>query len=303
MWSPTLTVVSDTTGPVTTNVPTRVLVLGMAHPDGTVHAAELFPVAEACGVTADQLRSCLRRVVAEGLFERDGSGRTAIYRATDEGHRALSGYLERTRLAYAQDHAGTGWDRRWHLVAFAVPESQRAARDTLRDHLIGLGGAAVHNGLYVSPHRWEPEVRAEAERLGVTGSITVASSDDLDVGGDTEPRSIARRLWPIDDLAERYRRFVAAHEYVPAYLDGLIERRERMSDEVFLSGALAVTVEFQAIFNDDPLLPPELVPRPWPGRTARELLLRSRRTAMRLRTSASRPALFRTYDDLIESIP
>ena len=64
-----------------------------------------------------------------------------------------------------------------------------------------------------------------------------------------------------------------------------------------------VTVEFQAIFNDDPLLPPELVPRPWPGRTARELLLRSRRTAMRLRTSASRPALFRTYDDLIESIP
>ena len=32
-----------------------------------------------------------------------------------------------------------------------------------------------------------------------------------------------------------------------------------MSDEVFLSGALAVTVEFQSIFNDDPLLPPELL--------------------------------------------
>jgi phenylacetic acid degradation operon negative regulatory protein len=295
--------VSDTTGPVTTNVPTRVLVLGMAHPDGTVHATELFPVAEACGVSADQLRSCLRRVVAEGLFDSDGGGRTAVYRATEAGHRALAGYLERTRLAYAQDHAGRGWDRRWHLVAFAVPESQRGARDTLRDHLLGLGGAAIHNGLYVSPHRWEREVLAEADALGVGASVTVASSDDLDAGGESEPRAIARRLWPVDELAEHYRRFLAEHEYVPAYLDRLFERHERMSDEVFLSGALAVTVEFQSIFNRDPLLPPELLPRPWPGRAARDLLLRSRRTAMRLRTSASRPALFRTYDDLIESIP
>jgi phenylacetic acid degradation operon negative regulatory protein len=292
----------DTTGPVTTNVPTRVLVLGMAHPDGSVHAAELLPVAEACGISADQLRSCLRRVVTEGLFVRDGGGRAAVYRATDEGHRALSGYLERTRLAYAQDHAGRGWDRRWHLVAFAVRESQRAARDALRDHLLGLGGAAIHNGLYVSPHRWEAEVRAEADRLGIGSSVSIASSDDLAVAGESEPRAIARRLWPVDDLADRYGRFVAEHEYVPGYLDRLVERHERMSDEVFLSGALAVTVEFQSIFNDDPLLPPELLPRPWPGRAARELLLQSRRTAMRLRTTASRPALFRTYDDLIESI-
>jgi phenylacetic acid degradation operon negative regulatory protein len=75
-----------------------------------------------------------------------------------------------------------------------------------------------------------------------------------------------------------------------------------MADEVFLSGALQVTVEFQAVFNDDPLLPPELLPRPWPGRAARELLLRSRRLAMQLRTSSALPALFRTYDEVIEAL-
>ena len=136
----------------------------MAHADGTVESAELFPVAEACGLTSDQVRSCLRRMVAEGLFSQDGGGRTASYRPTAVGERALATFHERTRLAYAQDLAGRGWDRHWHLVAFGIPESRRAARDALRDRLGRLGGAVIHNGLYVSPHRWEDDVAADGRR-------------------------------------------------------------------------------------------------------------------------------------------
>src|SRR3954452_9027674 len=149
-----MTVVGGTTVPI----PTRVLVMGLAHEDGTILAAELYPVAEACGQTPEQVRSCLRRVVSEGLFVRDGEGREATFRATPEGMEALGATLERTRLAYVQDASGKGWDRRWRLVAFAVPEAKRAARDSFRDHLTELGGAAVHNGLFVSPHRWERDV-------------------------------------------------------------------------------------------------------------------------------------------------
>ena len=305
-------VVAATTGSRTTtssarargrnNVPTRLLVFGMAHADGTVEAGELFPVAEACGLSADQVRSCLRRMIGEGLFTQDGAGRAARYRPTEDGQRALTTFHERTRLAYAQDLAGRGWDRHWHLVAFGIPESRRGARDALRDRLVGLGGAAVHNGLYVSPHQWEDDVAATVAELGVAGSVTVASTDELSIGGEGDPRVLAARLWPLDDLAARYQRFIDAHEYVPGYLEGLRARREHMADEVFVSGALQVTVEFQAVFNDDPLLPPELLPRPWPGRAARELLLRSRRLALQLRTTGARPALFRTYDEAIESL-
>ncbi len=283
-------------------MPTRLLVFGMAHPDGTVEAQELFPVAEACGLSADQVRSCLRRMVAEGLFERDGTGRAARYVPTDAGHRAQATFLERTRLAYAQDLAGRGWDNHWHLVAFGVPEAQRAARDALRDRLLDFGGAAIHNGLYVSPHQWEDDVAAVAAEHGVVEWVTMVSTDALSVGGDGDPRSLARRLWPLDDLAARYQRFIDVYAYVPEYLDTLRARREHLGDEAFHSGALTTTVDFQAVFNDDPLLPPELLPRPWPGRAARELFLRNRRLAMQLRTSGARPALFRAYDDLIESL-
>mgnify|MGYP000414884722 CR=1 FL=1 len=128
-------------------IPTRVLVLGMAHHAGTIHASELYAVAEACGQTTDQVRSCLRRLVAEDLFTRVGEGRDAVFHASAQGMRALGASLERTRLAYAQDAAGRGWDRKWRLIAFAIPETRRAARDAFRDHLLELGGAAIQNGL------------------------------------------------------------------------------------------------------------------------------------------------------------
>src|SRR5688572_4253243 len=149
-----MAVVADTT----VAIPTRVLVLGMAHEDGTILTEELLPVAEACGLTPDQVRSCLRRLVTEGLFDREGAGRATRFVATARGLAELGLTAERTRLAYVQDAAGRGWDRQWRLVAFAVAERQRGARDAFRDHLIELGGAAIQGGLYVSPHPWHKDV-------------------------------------------------------------------------------------------------------------------------------------------------
>jgi phenylacetic acid degradation operon negative regulatory protein len=274
----------------------------MVHADGSVQTAELLPVAAACGLSADQVRSCLRRMVAEGLYVREGSGKDTRYVPTEDGRRAVDGYLERTRLAYAQDRAGRGWDRHWHLVAFGIPESRRAGRDALRDRLILLGGAAIHNGLYVSPHPWEDDVRPVAEAHGVLDAVTLVSTDELAVGGDADPRRLAARLWPLDDLARRYEAFIEHHTFVAGYLEDLRANRGHLDDEEFLSGALRTTVEFQAVFNDDPLLPPELLPRPWPGRAARELFLRNRRLGVQLRSTGGPPKLFAAYDSLIESL-
>lgn len=283
-------------------IPTRVLVMGMAHHDGTIVAGELYPVAEACGQTADQVRSCLRRVVAEGLFTRHGEGRDAEFHATAAGMRALGSSLERTRLAYAQDAAGRGWDRRWRLIAFAIPESKRAARDAFRDHLLVLGGAAIQNGLYVSPHRWEKDALAEADRLGVADHVTSASTDEIEIGGTRDPREIAARLWPIGDLAARYQDFIDVYDGIPAALEAMRKAKRRLTEAEFLPGALIIGIKFSECFNVDPLLPPELLPRPWPGRAARELLARSRRLGILLREEHNKPQLFAPFDDIIDTM-
>src|SRR2546430_7626837 len=103
--------------------------MGMAHEDGTILASELYPVAEACGQTAEQVRSCLRRLVAEGVLIRNpayATGISARYDSTEQGMAALGADIERTRLAYAQDAAGRGWDRQWRPGGLPPPPPPRA---------------------------------------------------------------------------------------------------------------------------------------------------------------------------------
>ncbi len=310
-----MAVVSDTTDAESTTpgavsvlvddetLPTRLMVLGLAHRDGTVHGPELYRVAGECGIGIETVRSCLRRLTSEGIFEREGEGRDALFRATPAGRSLMDVTQQRHLLAYAQDAAGRGWDRRWRLVSFAIPETMRTARDAFRDHLLALGGASIQPGIYVSPHRWDDDIRAEAGRLGLTEHVSLLSTDDLSVGGLTDPRAIVARLWPLDDLADRYRSFIATYHDVPEQLDAMRRRGERISEHEFLPGVLHLAIRFNECFEADPLLPPELLPRPWPGREARELLARCRKLGVLAREDKDGPALYRVFDDAIAHLP
>ena len=285
------------------DIPTRLLVFGMAHRDGEVLGRELYDVIEPCGVTVDQMRSQMRRLVNEGIFERTGEGRDAIFRPTRNGLATMGALMHRHRLAYAQDAAGRGWDRRWRLVAFAMPESRRTDRDALRDRLLQLGAAPIQNGLYASPHRWDDEVRAEVDRLQVGDHVTLAVTEDLEIAGDRDPKHIAATLWPLDEISERYQRFVTSYEHVPDALDEMRRRGDRIHERDYLPGALHIAIRFNECFDRDPLLPPELLPRPWPGRAARELLTRCRRLGMLTRQDRNGPALFDVFDENIARLP
>ena len=57
------------------------------------------------------------------------------------------------------------------------------------------------------------------------------------------------------------------------------------------------------VVEADPLLPPELLPRPWPGKDARELLARCRKLGVLAREDKDGPALYRVFDDAIAHLP
>jgi phenylacetic acid degradation operon negative regulatory protein len=277
------------------------LVFGVARHDGTIAAADAFSVAEACQRSAEQVRSCLRRLVSQGLFVREGTGQGAVYRPTDDGLRALSTMGDRALQARDQDLDRRDWDGRWHLVAFAVPEARRSARDALRDHLGTLGGAPVHNGLYVSPRDWSKDVAGAADDLGVAEHVTQAATDHLVVGGESDPRALASRLWRLGDLGDRYRAFVDRWARVLEGLGAMQRHDEPLPDSAFMPGTLAMALAYKACFDADPLLPAELLPRPWPGRAARDVLARSRRLALQIRAERGRPALFTAIHDLVDA--
>ncbi|GLP76628.1 putative repressor in the phenylacetic acid catabolism [Mycobacterium antarcticum] len=243
------------------SIPTRVLVLGMARADGTLHAREVHNVAAAAGLSDQQVRLCLRRLVDEGRYTRQGRGRAAVFTPTTDDSGRLPA-VEFVQFAYDQDAGLEPWDGHWHLVGFNVPEAQRPSRDAFRDRLVFLGGAAVHGGLYVSANRWTDLVLAEARRLDIAHTLTVIATTDLTVAGTSEPHELAAHLWPIERLGADYTAFVERWDAHGAATD----------PSHAVVQVLRLATEFAAIIERDPLLPAELLPQPWPGTKARALL-------------------------------
>ncbi|MGY0232021.1 PaaX family transcriptional regulator C-terminal domain-containing protein [Longispora urticae] len=241
-------------------IATRALVDALVREDDTVDAGELYAVAALLGMTDQQVRLCLKRLVAEGRYTHEGRGRRALLRATA----ATGDDSEFVRFAHRQDRGLEPWDGRWRFVAFAIPETNRAARDSFRDALGHLGGAAVQGGLYVSPHDWDDLVDAAVDRLGVAAGVTRLTSTDLCVAGERDPGRLAARLWPLEEVAGRYAELA---DLAGGLLDGLGGK----SPVELLGAAVELTAAYTRAMEPDPLLPPELLPRPWVGARGREL--------------------------------
>lgn len=249
-------------------IPTRTLVYALVRPDGSVDAGELYTVAGVLGMTDQQVRLCVKRLVAEGRFTHHGRGRKAVLSASEDTLRIIEPNVEFVRYAFRQDRGLEPWDGTWRLVAFAIPESARSARDALRDAILRLGGAALHGGLYVSANEWTDLVSAEAHRLGVSDAVTLLTSRDLRIGPLDRPTELAAHLWPLTELAERYERLIETTRPRLARLESSAD----IDDVELLTIGVELTVEFSRAMEPDPLLPPELLPTPWPGHQARTLL-------------------------------
>ncbi|MFF2660564.1 PaaX family transcriptional regulator C-terminal domain-containing protein [Kitasatospora sp. NPDC058032] len=284
-------------------VPTRTLVEGMVRADGTVDAGELYEVAGELGMTDQQVRLCIKRMAADGLLVQEGRGRRAVLRETEHARRSAEPEVGFVRHMYAQDAGLAPWDGRWHLVAFAVPESARTARDALRETLVRHGGAAVQGGLYVSANDWAPYVEAEAARLGIADRVTLLTTTDLRIAGDEDPLALARRLWPLDDLAEGHRRLAAlAADRLTRLTATAPDSAPTWVEHVAI--ALELAAEFTRATTPDPLLPPELLPRPWPGTEARALTADCWRLLRRAGQGAPDPGprFFQRYDAVMAEI-
>jgi phenylacetic acid degradation operon negative regulatory protein len=275
-------------------VPTRMLVHALIREDGTVAADELYTVADTLGMSDQQVRLCVKRLVAEGRFTHEGRGRKAELHATEDTMRDLAPNADFLRHAFRQDAGLAPWDGVWHLAAFAVPESARTARDALRETLVRLGGAPLQGGLYVCANPWEPYVEEAAHRLGAHGALTLLTTTDLRRGETREPAELARRLWPLREIADRYHRLGRLARPRLARLTG----PAGLPPAALVTIAVELAAELTRAMEPDPLLPPQLLPRPWPGAQARTLIARCWAALHERDRGEARPALFRLYGDI-----
>lgn len=208
------------------------------------------------GVSPHATRSALARMVKKGRLVSRRQGRPVYYGLTPLSRQALDeGYARIWRDGAVNRH----WDRRWTLLSFSLPEAWQRPRHELRTRLLWAGFRPLQGGLWIAPSAWEVEQLLQGlEAAGHVRAFIAQADHGLDAA------AMVREVWDIPHLARRYERF-------------LIRWGSGDGDRVYpdpLGRQLALQEEWRLALRQQPQLPMELLPAPWPGEQAHQLFHR-----------------------------
>jgi phenylacetic acid degradation operon negative regulatory protein len=222
-------------------------------------SAALVALLAEFGVSDSAARAALSRLTRNGLLITAKSGRRTVVRLSERAARILD---DGGRQIFTFGQLSRPWDGMWSLVAFSIPESERAARDSLRKQLRWLGFAPLYDGLWVAPRDRAAEVIEQLAELGITTATAFRAST---IPGAC-PDGLPQRAWDLDSLRVRYDLFIDSTQ-------SLAERTlaGRVSPVAALIARTRVMSEWRGFPELDPDLPDELLPDAWPRATAREL--------------------------------
>jgi phenylacetic acid degradation operon negative regulatory protein len=222
-------------------------------------SAALVALLAEFGVSDSAARAALSRLTRNKLLVTSKSGRRTVVRLSDRAAQVLD---DGGRQIFSFGRMSGPWDGMWSLVAFSIPEQNRAARDSLRKQLRWLGFAPLYDGLWVAPRDRAVEVIKQLAGLGITTATAFRAATVPGVS----PEGLPQHAWDLDNLRARYDRFIANTE-------GLRERTlaGRVSPVAALVARTRVMDEWRGFPELDPDLPDELLPDAWPRATAREL--------------------------------
>jgi phenylacetic acid degradation operon negative regulatory protein len=211
------------------------------------------------GVSGSAARAALSRLTRTGLLVTSRTGRRTFAQLSSRAAAVLD---DGARRIFSFGAASQPWDGMWSLVAFSIPEDNRAARDALRKQLRWLGFAPLYDGLWVSPRDHASEVIGFLKDLGVTTVTAFRATSVQDELG------IPARAWDLAGLRGRYEQFIG---FASGLRDTIAAGRVSPADA--LIARTRVMDEWRAFPGFDPDLPAELLPDGWPRAVARTLFI------------------------------
>ena len=162
-------------------------------------AAQLIALAAPLGMSATNVKSHLSRMVSEGVLQREGPTRLAVYQPTQRQKHVIESIRERMQLE-AEEH----WDSTWLMLTFRLPQN-RSQREHVRASLWFDGFRPVDANVFARPAWPLPWAEEQARQYSallagtcIRGGIVASPADlarfyDLD-GLDLEARTLASRI-------------------------------------------------------------------------------------------------------------
>lgn len=195
-------------------------------------------------------RVVMTRLKKDGWFDTRREGRETSYLLSPKGWELMNEGRKRIFV-----HADTRWSGEWSMVSFRFPDTERAARESIRKQLAWLGFGQLTPSMWMSPH--DRLVAAE----GIFADSPASTIDLFHARGRglVQDRDIAQRCWDLDSLNADYRNFIETFGRLAAVpvagTDALILR-------------VRLTDAYRQFPFRDPDLPIELLPDGWLGHQA-----------------------------------
>ena len=138
-----------------------------------------------------------QRLKARGYIKSQKKGGKIVFELTEAAKRQLF-VFEKLSLKHSSP---LRWDKRWRLVSFDIPETQKKYRDTLRWKLKRLGLEKFQQSIWLSPYPLEDDFQQIIAEGGLQNCILIIDTDRL----PNEARWRQHFKLPDDSLASRPR--------------------------------------------------------------------------------------------------
>lgn len=229
---------------------------------GVIWLSDLVALMRSFGLSERLVRTGVYRLSQEGWFTSKSVGRRAQYSLSRDG---LQKFAEAERRIYASTLAhNTG---EWTLVQ-AAPHTSQADRQTLRRRLKWHGFGQLSTSLLVLPGSPPDSLAVELEQSGLGSKVLIFSSALSGAESGENMKTAAAAAWPLDELNSQYAFFHSVFEnFANQRFSGL------SGEEQFVLRTLAIH-EYRKTLLKAPDLPAALLPTPWAGTAALQLMAR-----------------------------
>ena len=229
---------------------------------GQVWLGSLIQLLAPFGISDRLVRTSVFRLAEEGWLDAKREGRRSLYALNPTAARRFQRAYQRIYTPSYRE-----WEGKWTLVFTANGTLGAGERASLRKELLWEGFGMLSPALFGHPNA-DPQTLDEIlDRTGVKDRIYVCSASGSEQLAARPLSDLVEECWELGSVMADYERFIKCG----APLRKLLAARDELdAEQAFVLRTLLIH-EFRRVQLHDPLLPLELLPPAWPGKTAYEL--------------------------------
>jgi len=227
---------------------------------GTVWLGSFIRLVAPLGLNPRMVRTSVFRLAKENWLVAEQRGRKSYYSLTVTGRRRFEHAYRRI-----YDQPQTQWAGGWQLVLTTSGKLTAAQREVLRKDLLWEGYGIIAPGVLAHPSDSSDSLFDILQGNGVLDKVVVMQGGTLRPSNSIPLQDLVHDCWNLKEIAADYMRYI---ERFRPLLTNLKAARALDPEQCFVIRTLLMH-EFRRVLLRDPQLPPQLLPRDWPGDIAR----------------------------------